>query len=89
MNDIKVTVNFGTFVTVMIVWVLLLSLIAIQSVRSPVYDLPDVLMNLFMLITGSVMTVFQGFEKGVTFGSKTETIATSTTTTNEKKEDEK
>jgi len=73
MNDVKVTVNFGTFVVVMIVWIVLFSVIVIQSIQSPTYDMPDVLMNLFMLITGSVMTIFQGFEKGVTFKTPTDT----------------
>jgi hypothetical protein len=72
MNDIKVYVNFRIFIAVMTVWLMLLLVQLIMSIVHPEYILPAPLMNIFMLVTGSVLTIFQGIEKNTTFTGTTE-----------------
>jgi uncharacterized metal-binding protein len=81
MNDIKVYVNFRTFVIMTTVWIALLLIQAIMSilfnfhVTTVEYDLPTALMNIFMLLSGSLLTIFTGIEKGVTFTGTTESTS--------------
>lgn len=64
MNDIQVRVNYRTWQIIMTLWVFLLLVIVIAPAFSK-YELPDVIMNFFMLVTGAVLLVFQAFEKSV------------------------
>jgi hypothetical protein len=75
-NDIKVSVNLATFTVAVIVWIALGVLTALPS-----YTLPPSLSFLFATLTGVILTIVQGFEKGVTFSSTTETASSTTTTT--------
>jgi hypothetical protein len=65
MNDIKVRVNYRTWQIIMTLWVFLLLVIVIAPMFAK-YELPDIIMNFFMLVTGAVLLVFQAFEKEVT-----------------------
>jgi uncharacterized membrane-anchored protein len=76
MNDIKVTVNLAVFTVAVIIWIALGILKA-----CPGYTLNPDLAFLFAALTGVVLTIVQGFEKGVTFSSTTETTTENKTTT--------
>ncbi len=71
MDDIQIRVNYRTWQIIMTVWVLLLITIVVAPMVKDDYELPSVIMNLFMLLTGSISLVFTAFEKGVTFGGDT------------------
>ena len=64
MNDIQVRVNYRTWQIIMTLWIFLLLVIVIAPAFSK-YELPDIIMNFFMLVTGAVLLVFQAFEKSV------------------------
>jgi len=75
-NEIKIAVNLYTFGVAVCVWIALGVLTAIPS-----YTLPPSLAFLFATLTGVILTIVQGFEKGVTFSSTTESTSKSTITT--------
>ena len=68
MNDIKITVNLVVFSIAVAVWVIL------GAFKLAGQGLDSDLAFLFAALTGVVLTIVQGFEKGVTFTSKGATI---------------
>lgn len=80
MQDIQVKVNYRTWQIIMTLWVFLLLVIVIAPFFSK-YELPEIIMNFFMLVTGAVLLVFQAFEKSVTTTTVTTTPPDTTTTT--------
>ena len=67
-NDIKITVNLVVFSIAVAVWVIL------GAFKLAGQGLDSDLAFLFAALTGVVLTIVQGFEKGVTFTSKGATI---------------
>jgi hypothetical protein len=80
MNEIRIAVNLKVFNVMLWVWLFLGLLTAIPS---EYYELPPPLAFLFATLTGGLLIIWQGFEKGVTFSSTTESTTLSTTTTTE------
>jgi len=71
MKDIHIKVNLTVFFVSLTVWLIIGGLVVVTMFDTTL-DVPEPLLNLFMTLTGVVLTTLTGFTKGVASNDKTD-----------------